>query len=164
MGNVSAWPRLRPRPIVVGSTRPSWAWTLLPYLLGTATGAALCTFIFVGRPPMPEPQGARAPAVVQQPVGKSLPMVQEATAASVAETPSPPMLRAPLPLSDGEVREIQIRLHKERLDPGPVDGIAGTRTSEAIMRYQARKGQPPSGVLDRELLEALRSDDDQAPH
>lgn len=45
--------------------------------------------------------------------------------------PPPP---TPRPLTADEIRDVQTRLHKLRLDPGPVDGIAGVRTQAAMTR------------------------------
>lgn len=51
------------------------------------------------------------------------------------------------------VPEAQARLKHAGFDPGPIDGILGPRTEQALRRYQTEHGLPESGVLD----EATRS-------
>lgn len=62
----------------------------------------------------------------------------------------------------GEVRQVQERLKDAGFNPGPVDGLLGTQTKEAIKDYQKAQGLPQSGQLDeptRELLMAQRPKD-----
>lgn len=42
-------------------------------------------------------------------------------------------------------------------DPGPVDGIAGPATRDAIRRFEAAQGLPPTGRLTPALLARLRA-------
>jgi hypothetical protein len=61
-----------------------------------------------------------------------------------------------------EMREVQARLRSFGFDPGPVDGVPGTMTEDAVQHYQRHRGQRQTGTVDRELLEQLRQD--PAPH
>lgn len=159
------WFDLSAPPIVVGRSRRSRSSAVLPYALAATVAVGLCSFLFVSGPVPPERAPQAGPAIVQQPMGSASPQsAMVTTAAPRVEVKVPPTLKpasasAPAPLSSEEVREIQARLQSLRLDPGPVDGVAGSRTTDAIQRYQARKGQTQSGSLDRELLDSLRNDE-----
>ena len=59
-------------------------------------------------------------------------------------------------LSRADVREIQRLLTQKGFDSGGQDGIAGSKTRQAIKAYQARKGLPPDGHPDARLLDHLR--------
>lgn len=59
-----------------------------------------------------------------------------------------------LQAADG-VREVQQALVDKGYDPGPVDGIMGTRTRTAIREFQSDKGIPATGRLDEETQRAL---------
>lgn len=52
-----------------------------------------------------------------------------------------------------EIRMIQVRLKDTGFDPGPIDGVPGTKTTSALLRFEAActtlKNAPPT--LDREL-------------
>jgi len=72
--------------------------------------------------------------------------------ASVAPLPNP------TPLRREEVKEVQARLQSFGFNPGPADGVVGTRTASAVMRYQQERGQLQTGTVDRELLDLLRQD------
>ena len=53
------------------------------------------------------------------------------------------------------VRRIQKALTEKRYNPGPVDGIAGKRTHEAIRRFQDDRGLPIDGEATVSLLAIL---------
>jgi Putative peptidoglycan binding domain len=53
------------------------------------------------------------------------------------------------------VRAIQSRLQEEGLDPGPIDGLHGPKTAEAIRKYQIAQGAVPDGRISEELLKSL---------
>lgn len=66
-------------------------------------------------------------------------------------------------LSDAaSVKRAQARLAELGFAPGPVDGIAGSRTKAAVGRYEAAKGLPVTGRLTAPLLKRLLTD--AAPH
>ena len=53
------------------------------------------------------------------------------------------------------VRVVQSGLRDKGMNPGPIDGIVGPRTREAVRAFQTRYGMKPSGALDNQLLFAL---------
>jgi TonB family protein len=54
-----------------------------------------------------------------------------------------------------EVRQLQNHLQKAGLDPGPVDGIPGTKTLAALRTFQQHQGLPITGRFDSATREAL---------
>jgi putative peptidoglycan binding protein len=74
----------------------------------------------------------------------------------VVAAPEPPQPKGKLEAY--EIMEIQSRLKAAGLNPGPLDGVAGSQTSSAVRQYQEAKGQPQTGKLDRNLLTQLRRD------
>src|SRR5882757_9592608 len=89
------------------------------------------------------------------------PVAPTPVAAIVAGTegnkPTPPTGGA-RPLSYDEVRETQAWLKAFGFDPGPLDGVPGSRTTAAVKRYQAARQTETSGQLDRSLLRQVRKD------
>lgn len=146
--------------IVVGRSKPSWRSMVLPYVLGAVVVVGLCSFLFVSGPQPPNVSPPAQVAVVQQP-GLSGGPVVETPAAPVQAAGTSQAVVAPTTgrsLTQREIFEVQLRLQEERLDPGPVDGVPGPRTTIAIRHYQARKGLAQTGQLDRDLLESLRNE------
>jgi peptidoglycan hydrolase-like protein with peptidoglycan-binding domain len=76
-------------------------------------------------------------------------------------TPAPPQsvrdldMDAVPTLSDEIVRRVQQALVKKGIDPGPIDGIFGPRTKEAVRKFQDRYGIKTSGEIDNQTLFAL---------
>ena len=71
---------------------------------------------------------------------------------------SPSVVEASLELSQSARRRIQRGLGIAGFDPGPVDGVFGSRTREALREWQSLVGVSPTGYLteiDAQLLEAL---------
>src|SRR5919109_910268 len=58
-----------------------------------------------------------------------------------------PAAQAPA-LTPDLIKQAQEALKMEGLHPGPVDGVVGPRTRQALRAYQARAGLPQTGVLD----------------
>jgi peptidoglycan hydrolase-like protein with peptidoglycan-binding domain len=54
-----------------------------------------------------------------------------------------------------DVRLVQRGLRDKGVNPGPIDGVVGPRTREAVRAFQTRYGMKPSGELDNQLLFAL---------
>lgn len=79
-----------------------------------------------------ETEPAKSSVTAAAPAGESLPV--EVIAATPTEESSrmPPRV-----LTRDEVRQLQLRLKNAGFDPGPVDGVAGTRTKAAFNRYHA---------------------------
>lgn len=65
------------------------------------------------------------------------------------------------PLSDADMRQaianIQAILNANGFDAGPVDGIMGGRTRDAIITFQQQNDLPPTGQVDQALVEKLLS-------
>jgi len=53
------------------------------------------------------------------------------------------------------ISHIQRRLTEENFDPGPVDGIYGPKTAEAIREFQAASGVDANGEVSEELIALL---------
>ena len=65
--------------------------------------------------------------------GEPAPAVSES---DISNAPSAPAV-APRSFTADEIRRLQVRLRDVGLDPGPVDGIAGTKTKAAVKRFQS---------------------------
>lgn len=59
-------------------------------------------------------------------------------------------------LSRADVIEMQDQLNRLGYDVGKADGIVGSRTRDAMKRFQRAKGMPADGYANKELLQALR--------
>jgi peptidoglycan hydrolase-like protein with peptidoglycan-binding domain len=64
----------------------------------------------------------------------------------------PVVIAAP---GDWRIGQAQDRLKAAGFDPGPLDGVLGPRTKEALRRNQASQGLSTTGVLDETTREAL---------
>ena len=53
------------------------------------------------------------------------------------------------------VRDIQAKLRERGFDSGPVDGLLGRRTCDAVKAYQKAAGMPVNGLLDPVLQNQL---------
>jgi peptidoglycan hydrolase-like protein with peptidoglycan-binding domain len=58
-------------------------------------------------------------------------------------------------LSRDNMRQVQDALQVKGFDPGPIDGVAGSRTKVAIRKFQDRFGMKASGEIDNQTLFAL---------
>jgi hypothetical protein len=67
----------------------------------------------------------------------------------------PTRLLAP-PLSNRLVEMVQRHLRDLGFDPGPVDGLIGPRTREAIRRFERDQGERATGTISFSLLERIR--------
>jgi peptidoglycan hydrolase-like protein with peptidoglycan-binding domain len=56
--------------------------------------------------------------------------------------------------ADG-VRKVQLALQKKRINPGPIDGVFGPLTKEAVRGFQSRYGIKASGEINNQTLFAL---------
>lgn len=56
---------------------------------------------------------------------------------------------------DQTVKDVQIALRREGIDPGPVDGIMGTLTRRAILAFRQLEGLSGGGTIDPTLVRAL---------
>jgi peptidoglycan hydrolase-like protein with peptidoglycan-binding domain len=58
-------------------------------------------------------------------------------------------------LDQDKIRQVQQGLQAKGFDPGPIDGIAGVKTKEAVRNFQDRYGMQASGEIDNQTLYAL---------
>jgi peptidoglycan hydrolase-like protein with peptidoglycan-binding domain len=56
---------------------------------------------------------------------------------------------------DWRVGQAQERLKAAGFNPGSIDGVLGSRTREALRRYQASLGLSTTGILDDTTRQAL---------
>src|SRR5262245_57075802 len=57
--------------------------------------------------------------------------------------------------SPDQVRSVQQALQGKGMDPGPVDGVAGVRTQQAVREFQRQQNLPETGRLDPQTLQRL---------
>jgi peptidoglycan hydrolase-like protein with peptidoglycan-binding domain len=57
--------------------------------------------------------------------------------------------------ADPQTRELQQALRDRGFDPGPVDGIPGPRTREAVSEWQRQNNMPATGRPDQQMLSTL---------
>jgi hypothetical protein len=100
---------------------------------------------------------APTPPVPTPPVAPSV-SAPEVTKANPPSTPT----GGTRPLSNDEVRETQAWLKAFGFDPGPLDGLPGSRTMAAVKRYQATRQAEETGLLNRSLLQQVRKDAGQS--
>jgi peptidoglycan hydrolase-like protein with peptidoglycan-binding domain len=56
-----------------------------------------------------------------------------------------------------QTRMLQTQLNRLGFEAGPSDGVIGSKTRQAIEKFQQQKGLNASGQLDRQTIAALRS-------
>jgi len=56
-----------------------------------------------------------------------------------------------------QVRMLQLGLNKGGFDAGPVDGVMGPKTQQALQKFQQQHGLQAKGQLDSKTVAALRS-------
>jgi peptidoglycan hydrolase-like protein with peptidoglycan-binding domain len=94
-------------------------------------------------------------AAAQAPQPNQYVQLQRSTAQLVAQLD---MAAAPT-LDTADIRSVQQALHDKGFDPGPIDGIVGSKTQEAVRSFQDRYGIAASGGLDNQTLYALGKPD-----
>ena len=65
---------------------------------------------------------------------------------------------------DKTVRQAQTLLAELGYDPGPADGLLGSRTVQAIREYQKAAGLPVNGKVSARLMESLKSGKHRKQH
>jgi hypothetical protein len=75
---------------------------------------------------------------------------------SVVTSKPKPIHRTPTPSVDEDIRWVQQTLKNLGYDPGPVDGLMGARTRDAIIAFQTYISVAPTGVIDEVLIAQLR--------
>jgi peptidoglycan hydrolase-like protein with peptidoglycan-binding domain len=58
-------------------------------------------------------------------------------------------------MASAETRQLQQALRDRGFDPGPVDGISGPRTREAVMEWQRQNNMAATGRADQQMLSSL---------
>ncbi|MDH4206933.1 MAG: peptidoglycan-binding protein [Desulfobacteraceae bacterium] len=53
------------------------------------------------------------------------------------------------------IRMVQLTLKDSGFDPGPIDGILGPKTREAIKRFQIKNELEPTGGIDEQTINQL---------
>lgn len=53
------------------------------------------------------------------------------------------------------VRMVQLTLRDSGIDPGPIDGILGPKTHEAIKKFQIKNDLEPTGEIDKPTKDLL---------
>ncbi len=60
------------------------------------------------------------------------------------------------------VKAVQAKLTQLGYDPGPVDGVFGSKTEEAVKSFQRDRGLTPDGIVGPQTLEAMGLTEKQA--
>jgi hypothetical protein len=105
---------------------------------------------------------ATAPLAPLPPAPPPATASSEATAEPAKPNPQSTSTAGARPLSSDEVREMQAWLKAFGFDPGPLDGLPGSRTTAAVKRYQAARQAEETGLLDRSLLRQVRKNAGQS--
>jgi Putative peptidoglycan binding domain len=104
-------------------------------------------------PPAPEPL---SPLVWVSQVT----MLQETSSARPSEATSPKPVSTPIrdtrPLSSDEVLETQAWLNAFGFYSGPLDGLPGPQTTDAVKRYRTARQMEETSALDRTVLQQVR--------
>jgi hypothetical protein len=111
-------------------------------------------------PPAPEPLAplvwASQVSVIRE-VSSAPPPVSEVTAPKPAGKP----MGDTRPLNSDEVLETQAWLKAFGFDPGPLDGLPGRKTADAVKRYRSARQMEETGSLDRSVLQQVRQQSGQ---
>ncbi len=57
-----------------------------------------------------------------------------------------------------DVRQVQVALKDQGQNPGPIDGIMGSRTQAALREFQKANGLQQTGILDEVTMRRLAPD------
>lgn len=77
------------------------------------------------------------------------------TSEAARKQPIPEQTISPNSLSRSQVRQIQRALNKSGFRAGPVDGLWGPKTSDALKQFQQSKNIETNGQLDQQTLSEL---------
>ncbi len=133
---------------------PSSSYLTRMSLLVAAVALASCGTA----PPAASPADTPAPSAAPAPAADAMPPAAPPPAAHPEPAPAPaPAAEMPASNAPMSVREAQQRLTELGYKPGVADGKAGPRTREALKLFQKDNGMPPTGQLDAETMQRLRS-------
>lgn len=65
--------------------------------------------------------------------------------------------------SGAEVEALQRKLIAKGVNPGPIDGVFGPKTEEAVRRFQEQQGLQVDGIAGPNTLGALGLGEDETP-
>ena len=57
--------------------------------------------------------------------------------------------------NQSQIRRVQEALKTEGHDPGPIDGMMGPKTQEALRQYQRQENLKETGRLDQDTMSKL---------
>ena len=109
--------------------------------LGSQDAVAALERLGTASPPRPAPEPSPPAAPPQASAGQ----------ASAPAAPAPAVS-----LTASEVREVQLLLTILGYQPGPIDGVLGRQTEQAIRGFQQDQGLTVTGVPTRQLIDRLR--------
>jgi peptidoglycan hydrolase-like protein with peptidoglycan-binding domain len=90
------------------------------------------------------------------------PLLAQASQQTGADTSKLNMDAVPS-LSEDKVRRVQQALQTKGFDPGPIDGVIGPKTEDALRNFQDRYGIKTSAKVDNQTLYALGAPDLAGP-
>jgi peptidoglycan hydrolase-like protein with peptidoglycan-binding domain len=94
--------------------------------------------------------GAFGSSAAPQPMrSNQLAQAQTSTASAQLDMDAVPSLTA-----EG-IRQVQQALAKKGFDPGPIDGVLGPLTEQALRKFQDHYGIKVTGLIDNQTLYAL---------
>lgn len=91
----------------------------------------------------------------QPPVKTNCDLKRNAQKAECQASKAPAKTKAPTKIN--LVLETQKQLSRLGYNPGPLDGLMGKKTRQAIMAFQRKHGQPVTGKASEKLLQQLES-------
>ena len=80
---------------------------------------------------------------------------KSSTAQSAPAAPAAPQAVATQPSLNQAVSNLQSQLAARGYDPGPIDGVMGERTRQAIRAYQRDRQMPVDGQVSQALVSSL---------
>ena len=90
-----------------------------------------------------------------QPVQSNQHVVLAQAQSSTASNPEQLDMDAVPSLTVDGIRQVQQALAKKGFDPGPIDGVLGPQTEQAIRKFQDHYGIKVTGRIDNQTLYAL---------
>ena len=73
----------------------------------------------------------------------------------LAAAPAEALVQVAATMADPRVKAAQTALAAQRFNPGPIDGVMGPKTRDAIKAFQKARNIPQTGNLDVGTLSAL---------
>jgi len=161
--------------LVSNETALEQGWDRLAAALqGPSTSAPAAVSLYQPTPVPAATVVAATPAVFQQgtvlpgaPIDKdevaeaappSAPAIQPPDAPQAAKNTPDTKTARTKPIGEDRIRRLQAALTRHGFYHGPLDGVADSRTVQAILAYQISVGDPPSGTLTQtEIIRMLNN-------